>query len=125
MKSTNDEWIGVDFDGTLATYEKPWTPGKLGEPIEAMVDRVKVWLKQGQAVKIFTARVSHDGTAAGAENCEKDCEALRDWCQRVFDTQLELTNVKDYKMISLWDDCCVAVEHNTGKILGGELRVRP
>ena len=36
---TYSGWIGVDFDGTLATYNG-WNDGKLGEPIPLMVDRV-------------------------------------------------------------------------------------
>jgi hypothetical protein len=34
-------YIGVDFDKTLATYDRWISPSALGEPIPEMVDRVK------------------------------------------------------------------------------------
>lgn len=123
MSNRKTGWIGVDFDGTLAMYEGPWSHEKLGEPIPAMVDRVKRWLKDGVTVKIFTARISHDGTAQQIDWARQSVELIAEWCQAVFDTQLEITNVKDYQMIELWDDRAVAVETNTGEVLGGKTRL--
>jgi len=51
-------WIGVDLDGTLAYYDEWRGLYHIGEPIPAMVDRVKRWLAEGRDVRIFTARVS-------------------------------------------------------------------
>ena len=50
------DWIGVDLDGTLAEYHG-WNDGKIGEPIQLMVERVKRWLAEGKSVRIMTARV--------------------------------------------------------------------
>jgi hypothetical protein len=63
-------------------------------------------------VKIFTARVSN------LERSPKARIAIADWCQRHIGQQLEITCIKDYAMIELWDDRCVGVEHNTGRPLG-------
>lgn len=113
-----NKWIGVDFDGTLATYYSPWDPEKLGEPIPLMVDRVKRWLKDGVKVKIFTARISTSETQQQAM-ADRSMVLIKEWCQKVFDTQLEVTNVKDYGMVCLYDDKAVAIETNTGEVLGG------
>lgn len=119
MSNRRTGWIGVDFDGTLATYEGPWSHEKLGEPIPLMVDRVKRWLKDGQEVRIFTARISHDGTTQQMMWAEQSVGLIKEWCQKVFDTQLAVTNVKDYEMLCIYDDRAVAVETNTGEVLGG------
>jgi hypothetical protein len=57
----DDSWIGVDLDGTLAVNEFTiQSPLHVGPPVPAMLERVKRWLKDGQQVKIFTARVAGD-----------------------------------------------------------------
>lgn len=98
-------WIGVDLDGTLAFYDG-WNDGRIGKPIAPMVDKVKKWLNQGKTVKIFTARVSN-GKAETIANIEH-------WCLEHIGTKLEVTNVKDFNMIELWDDRAVQVIPNTG-----------
>lgn len=102
------KWIGVDLDGTLARYEGYKGPTNIGEPIPAMVDRVKQWLADGQAVKIFTARA-------------KDPEAItaiEQWSEQHLGKKLPVTNVKDDKMTQLWDDRAVQVGRNSGEALG-------
>lgn len=73
MPETQDErrarlrsrgWVGVDLDGTLATYESWPADGSVGAPVEMMLDRVRSWLADGIDVRIFTARVS-DGDPRG------------------------------------------------------------
>lgn len=105
-------WIGVDLDGTLAHYEGWKGIEHIGEPIPAMMDRVKRWLTEGRKVKIFTARV-------------EDKQALSPiwaWLKKHGIGELEVTNVKDFAMIELWDDRCVQVELNTGKPVGKSTR---
>jgi hypothetical protein len=104
-------WIGVDFDGTLATYEKGMAPA-LGEPIPAMVERVKRWLKKGYDVRIVTARASHPKFR------DLDQSAIYDWCYKHIGTVLPVGYSKDYEMIELWDDRVVQVETNTGRVIG-------
>ena len=61
MEEPRPNWIGVDLDGTLA-YHDTWKGHEhIGEPIPAMLQRVKDWLDRGLTVKIFTARVCEHG----------------------------------------------------------------
>jgi hypothetical protein len=108
-------WIGVDLDGTLAHYTKWNGIEHIGEPIPAMLFRVKAWLAQGKDVRIFTARVSgRDKMRAG--------KYIAEWCIKHLGVELPVTCVKDMKMISLYDDRCVQVEHNTGRLIGDDVR---
>lgn len=113
-------WVGVDLDGTIAQYGG-WKPlvsnnqarklGLIGPPVPAMLERVKGWLTQGIEVRIFTARV-----------CDGDPETVKqieEWCLEHVGRRLKVTNVKDYSMVALYDDRAVAVEQNTGRVLGG------
>lgn len=38
---SNNGWIGVDLDGTLAYYDGWIGAGHIGEPVPAMLERVK------------------------------------------------------------------------------------
>jgi hypothetical protein len=106
-------WVGVDLDGTLAQYGKWDGSGSIGDPVVPMLERVKAMLARGIEVRIFTARVSDGDPATVA--------AIQEWCTRHVGVPLRVTNVKDYSMWALFDDRAVAVEKNTGRILGGEL----
>ncbi|MGD9728204.1 MAG: hypothetical protein AB7R40_23125 [Nitrospiraceae bacterium] len=107
-------WIGVDLDGTLAEYHGWQGPDHIGPPIDLMVKRVKRWLADGEDVRIFTARVADDPDGAARV-------AIQQWCEQFIGTVLPVTNVKDYGMIELWDDRVVAVSRNEGRILGRNL----
>lgn len=120
----NNGWIGVDLDGTLARYTG-WNNGEIGEPIPAMVDRVKQWLAEGQEVRIFTARVSrfYSQPTAGvplaiAEEALEQMDVIQSWCLKHIGQRLKVTSVKDFAMIRLYDDRCVQVEANTGRLIG-------
>lgn len=103
-------WIGVDLDGTLAHYDGFAGPEHIGEPVVEMVERVQRWLEAGLDVRIFTARVCY----GDSQGCRPAIEA---WCLKHIGRVLPITCEKDYGMIELWDDRCVAVEPNTGKPL--------
>ncbi|MBU2704413.1 hypothetical protein KCM76_00340 [Zooshikella marina] len=98
-------WIGVDLDGTLARYDRWRGPEHIGEPIKPMLERVKSWLMQGQEVRIFTARASIPEYIPHVER----------WLEKNGLAGLEITNVKDFRMIELWDDRCVQVMTNKGQ----------
>ena len=85
---------------------------KIGEPVPAMLERVKAWIAEGQEVRIFTARVAV--TSKGRADAHA---AIREWCEKHIGAKLKITAEKDFNMIELWDDRCVRVETNTGKIL--------
>jgi hypothetical protein len=118
---TSFGWYAVDLDGTLAHYVS-WDGGKIGPPIPAMVARVKEWIASGMTVKIFTARVS--GGPERANEVVQQREAIQDWCQQHLGARLEVTCRKDYAMIRLYDDRCIQVEPNTGRLIGVEEEMR-
>ena len=97
------DWIGVDFDGTLAH-------SGTGAPVPAMVERVKRMLADGKRVKIFTARADRG----------EDIKQIADWLTSHGLPPLTITNIKDSEMVAFYDDRAIAVERNTGAILGGK-----
>ena len=112
---SNEEWIGVDLDGTLAEYHGWDGLSTIGVPIPLMVARVKDWLAEGKQVKIFTARAE-----VGVQSeIDRDIavSAVQSWCQRHLGQVLEITATKNLHMIELWDDRCVQLVPNTGLTL--------
>lgn len=110
-------WIGVDLDGTLALYDGWKGPTHIGEPIPAMLKKVKGWIQAGRDVRIFTARVSHDGTRERAKQAMYASYAIMEWCEKHLGVVLPITNAKDYGMTELWDDRAVQVIPNMGLAL--------
>jgi hypothetical protein len=112
MSPHHDDWIGVDLDRTLAVRSSGDSLQQIGPPIHAMVNRVKAWLRAGNNVKIVTARVhpSHD-------DADDQRRLIQQWCVGVIGIELEVTCMKDHRMIELWDDLAVRVEENTGRQL--------
>lgn len=100
-------WVGVDLDGTLAEYGGWKGPDSIGKPIPAMLNRVLDWLNAGQEVRIFTARAS----------VPEQIPFVVEWCKLHLGRELAVTNVKDFGMITLYDDRCVQVETNTGRLI--------
>lgn len=114
IMASNNGWIGVDLDGTLAMYDHWRGVDHIGEPIKPMVDRVKAWLADGKRVKIFTARVWQQGMYADGKLIDA-VTPIEIWCKTHIGQVLEVTNVKDFGMIALWDDRAVQVITNTGE----------
>lgn len=106
-------WIGVDLDGTLAEYHSWKGTEHIGDPVPAMLSRVKRWVNEGREVRIFTARVSHPTKGKIA------ARVIGDWCEKHGLPRLPVTNTKDFDMIELWDDRVVQVEINSGKRVDG------
>jgi hypothetical protein len=104
-------WIGVDLDGTLAVYDGWQGADHIGDPVPAMVARVRRWLTEGVDVRIFTARVSHERDAV--------LPVIEEWCREHLGRVLPVTNTKDYGMVELWDDRAVQVVPNTGQRVDG------
>lgn len=135
-------WIGVDLDGTLAHYEGWVHESHVGEPVPAMLERVKRWLAEGREVRIFTARIfpalySPPGlrgrdtpSMPGAAFRRGDQEAgfdlaidtVRAWVIKHVGQDLTITCVKDMAMIELWDDRAVQVHANKGEPVGFSTR---
>jgi hypothetical protein len=79
-----------------------------------MVARVKQWTAEGRTVKIFTARASSPRQVA----------AIKEWLAKHGLPDLEVTNVKDRRMIELWDDRCVQVTTNLGEPINKKAEFR-
>jgi len=108
-------WIGVDLDGTLAHYDHWRGPEHIGEPVPAMLARVKRWLADGLEVRIFTARAyCPPGDQARLEETKLVHHAICEWCRKHLGQTLPITCTKDFAMIELWDDRAVQVLPNTG-----------
>jgi hypothetical protein len=117
-RDESNDWVGFDLDGTLAQYERgkyrEEGPSWIGEPVPAMVERVKQHLKNGDRVKIMTARVAEEDSNLRLEvtfHIEK-------WCEKHIGQRLEITCVKDMHMVTLYDDRARQVEFNTGRVIG-------
>lgn len=108
--SSDEGWIGVDLDGTLAFFDKWRGEGHIGAPIQPMIERVKRWILAGWEVRIFTARVC-PGASRDPEKAE---EFIRAWCKKHIGVALPVTCIKDFRMIQQWDDRCVQLVTNTG-----------
>ena len=109
----------VDFDGTISAHVSKdgeafdYDPSKVGEPIDVMIKRVRMWLAEGREVVIFTARVH---PAGGIESVEKATGAIQDFCFKHFGRVLEITCMKDPRFEEIWDDRVVRVDRNTGLV---------
>lgn len=101
---SDDEWIGVDLDGTLAFYDHWRGPEHIGTPIPMMFQFVLGLLRQGKTVKIFTARAC----------VPEQIPPVKAWLKQHGLPDLEVTNVKDFKMVTLYDDRCVQIITNMG-----------
>ncbi len=100
-------WVGVDLDGTLAYFNAESTLSEVGPPIPPMLERVRAMIARGERVKIVTA------WAAYAEQVP----LIQKWLRENGLPPLEVTNIKDFNMIRLYDDRCIQVESNTGRII--------
>jgi hypothetical protein len=102
-------WIGVDLDGTLAhdlgNQRKNRGLEQIGSPIKPMLNRLRKWIAEGKTIKIFTARASSP----------RQVVMIKKWLASYDLPDLEVTNVKDLRMIELWDDRCVQVMTNLGE----------
>lgn len=112
MASESPGWVGVDLDGTLAHYDEWRGVNHIGAPVPAMVTLVKAMIAAGRDVRIFTARVAYEPEGSWAR------EVIQNWCAEHLGVILPVTNVKDFGMIALYDDRCIQVEQNTGRLIG-------
>lgn len=114
---SENSWIGVDLDGTLAYYESFIDATHIGEPIPEMLQRVLNWREQGIEVRIVTARAATENNP-WPEQVAPALAAIKVWCIEHVGEVLPITASKDYAMIELWDDRAVQVEKNTGRRIG-------
>ena len=104
--------IAVDFDKTLAKYMSFRGSEEVGEPVPAMVDRVRRWLAEDRDVEIFTARVSREHPKDERKAAKK---AIKRFCEEQFGQKLRVTADKSPDFEEFWDDKAVAVVPNEGE----------
>lgn len=96
----------VDLDGTLAHNDgRDFDPDHIGKPVPGMMRLVRLWLRRGHEVRIFTARAAD----------KKNIPRIKEWLKEHNLPDLEVTNVKLPDVSEIWDDRAVQVEENTGK----------
>lgn len=106
-------FLAVDLDGTLAFYDKWRGRNHIGEPIPAMVERVKEWIANGDVVCVFTSRVAdyskpdHDSVVA----------LINDWTEKHIGERLYVTAIKHAYFSEIYCDKSRRVESNTGELL--------
>jgi hypothetical protein len=103
--------IYVDLDGTLAHYDQWRGMEHIGEPVPAMLTRVREWLGRGKTVKVFTARMS----AESYRDRMAFLFAFQAWCDKHELPRLEVTATKGFDGEEFWDDRAIRVEANTGR----------
>lgn len=106
-------WIGIDLDGTLARSDNVLNPSMIGDPVPKMMNRLNQLKQDGYRIKIFTARASDP----------EQILLVRKWLTENGLPELEITNVKDYGMILLFDDRAIQVITNTGEIVKNDREV--
>jgi hypothetical protein len=110
----HEGWYGFDLDGTLAVYDGWHGIAHIGAPIMPMVNKLKAMLQNGDDCRIFTARVY------AVEGRDEVVKVIDAWCLEHVGRILPVTNVKDFGMISLYDDRCVQVVPNVGYTVESE-----
>jgi hypothetical protein len=109
----------VDFDGTLAHFDGWKGMMHFGEPVPAMVEKVKKMITDGHKVVIFTARVV---PWSGPEQdpffedgfTRADIEVgIKAWCREHLGCELPITGQK-MPWDHCWDDSIHSVVRNQG-----------
>lgn len=119
------EWIAIDLDRTLVRYDEWVSIFTIGEPLQPMVDLVKMFLRQGKRVKIFTSRVAGfqytntklDRISGKHVTRAEIVKPIHGLCMELFGTRLEVTAEKDENCVAIYDDIAIRVERNTGKLV--------
>lgn len=115
--------IGVDLDGTAAHYEGWRGVEHIGEPVPAVLARIKRALAAGIDVWIFTARAAphyDDGNLFIGAMDAFAIDFIREWCLRHVGVELPVTCVKMREFDEIWDDKTVGVRSNMGDDRGAE-----
>jgi hypothetical protein len=111
--------ILIDLDGTLAHFDHWRGSEHIGEPIPAMLARVKAWRAAGIEVRIFTARVSDPDPIQGTRYADvlKAHDAIEAWCLKHLGEVLPITCEKSFQCAAIYDDRAFQVVANEGRIV--------
>ena len=97
--------IAVDLDGTLAQYDGWKGDDVIGDPIPAMVSRLKEEESEGATIVIFTTR----------GDVPERREPVEKWLEKHGLPAWEVTNEKRSGYTEMWDDRARRVKKNTGR----------
>jgi hypothetical protein len=103
----------VDLDRTLAYFDEWKGATNIGEPIPAMLQKVKEWLAKGDKVTIFTARISPDSRYTKLADVEGATKAVKAWCVKHLGQELDVTCQKTMFDV-VYDDRAEHIDINTG-----------
>ena len=98
-------WIGMELDGTLAQCTTPQSMAVIGDPVDAMLNRIRQWQMVGVDVRIFTARAGDPEQEA----------MIAQWLEQHGLQPMPITNQKDFQMSQFFDCHAVHVIHNAGE----------
>jgi hydroxymethylpyrimidine pyrophosphatase-like HAD family hydrolase len=103
MKKT----IACDLDGTLAKHQPgKFDKDKIGDPVPAMVDKVRRAIASGHEVRIFTARATD----------KANIPPIKKWLKKHDLPALEITCNKCPEITDFWDDRARRVKRNVGDV---------
>lgn len=97
-------WLGVEFDGVLAQVQAGERLPQPGDPVPAMLNRVRQWLMVGIDVRVFSNRAADPDQLTVVEN----------WLA-ANGLSLPVTCEKDFQMSVFYDARAVHVIHNSGE----------
>ena len=106
MQLVPNGWIGMELDGTLAQCSTPQSFDGIGQPVDAMLNRVKQWQMVGVDVRLFTARAADTEQKA----------LISDWVQQHGLQPMKITDQKDFQMSQFFDCQAVHLIHNKGDV---------
>lgn len=110
------EWIGVDLDGTLATYQHGQYPN-VGELITPMFHFCRYLQGKGYTLQVVTARVNP--YVEGRVKANDQIASINLWLQGYFEFPPAITYYKDRYMLALFDDRAYNVAFNQGLVALG------
>lgn len=120
-------WL-VDLDGTLAHYDGWKGVEHIGDPVPAMLARVKKMLDEGKDVRIFTARIfpldAYESVTTsyipfscpdqGLIDAGNAGTIIRQWCRKHLGQILPITCRKDRHSVEILDDRATGIVLNRG-----------
>lgn len=118
MRKQSKKLHAVDLDGTLAYQLHPYNPNKIGPPVLKMVNKIDAWLKAGDKVCIFTARMSV--AAHTPLRLKKNRMMIQEWSKMFLGKVLPITAEKHPAITDYWDNNAHRIETDTGKVIKGQ-----
>ena len=101
--------IALDLDGTLAHYDGWKGVDHIGDPVPAMMKKVRDWIDEGHNIEIFTARVS-----GSADDAALAAHYICKWLREHDLPPFEIGCIKKKKFELFIDDRAIMVLKNRG-----------